>query len=144
MRFNRISVLALALGAGVVLAGAGFAADPSQREATMKQVSHAYKKLIALSRNGTFDAATNQENAAKITAALDQFKDMFPAGSEKADDKAGPNIWTDRAGFDTARTNAYDAALAVSKATDLAGFQSSFKTLAGTCKACHDKYRLSD
>ena len=144
MRPNRITVLALAVGTGLVLAGAGFAASPSQREATMKHIVHAYRAMITLSKKNKFDAAANQANAAKITAALDQFKDMFPAGSEKADNKAGPNIWTDRAGFEAARTSAYNAALAVSKSTDLASFQSSFKTLEGACKACHEKYRLSD
>jgi len=70
---------------------------------------------------------------------------MFPAGSGVGDTKARPEIWTDRAGFEQANTNALGRieALRVAAATgDAAAFQTQFGTLGPQgCGGCHRNYR---
>lgn len=89
-------------------------------------------------------SSTRQKPASRgaaIAADLDKFKDLFPEGSQNADDKALPQIWSDRAGFEAARNKARDAALALADSKDFAAFKTNFDTLGGSCKGCHDSYR---
>jgi cytochrome c556 len=143
MNGKKLSAVALGLCISVVLVGAGFAAE-NEREATMKMVNGSVKALSTMAKSGTFDAAVAQKEGNAIAADFDHFKDLFPEGSEKQDDKALPNIWTDRAGFEEHRMNAKNAALAVAAATDMDGFQTAMKTLGGACGACHKEYRAKD
>ena len=50
--------------------------------------------------------------------------------------------WTDRAGFDQAMKDAQAAATAMAAVTEEAAYVPAMKTLGGSCKGCHDKYRL--
>lgn len=89
-------------------------------------------------------AAKASYHADAIVAAFQQFGDAYPAGSDKGETKAKPNIWTDRAGFDKAGKDSYAAAVALADAAktgDQAKSVAAFKSLGGTCKACHDEYR---
>jgi cytochrome c556 len=140
MNWKRASAVGLGLCTMVVLVGVGFAAD-SERESTMKNVGRSLKPLVQMSKSDKFDQAEAQKDGAAIAGYLDHFKDLFPEGSEKQDDKALPTIWSDRAGFEQHRMDAKNAALAVATATDMASFQTAFKTLGAACGACHDKYR---
>ena len=140
MNWKRVSAVGLGVAISAAVVGSSFAALPDDREATMKHIKRAYRPLAEMFKKSTFDANEAGKRGNEIAAYLQQFKDLFPAGSERADDKASPNIWTNRAGFETARTNAYAAALAVTKATDAASFLVAYKTLGGTCTSCHDKF----
>jgi cytochrome c556 len=143
MNWKKVSAIGLGLCASVVLVGAGFAAD-NEREATMKNVGRALRPLVEMSKSGKFDQAEAQKDGAAIAGYFDHFKDLFPAGSEKQDDKALPTIWSDAAGFEEHRMNAKNAALAVASATDMTSFTTAFKSLGGACGACHEKYRAKE
>jgi cytochrome c556 len=125
------------------MVGAGFAAG-NEREDTMKHIGRSLRPLVEMSKSGKFDQAEVQKDGTAIAGYLDHFKDLFPAGTEKQDDKALPTIWSDAAGFEQHRVDAKNAALALAATTDLAGFQTALKTLGGTCGSCHDKYRAKD
>jgi len=64
--------------------------------------------------------------------------------SADLDTEAGPKIWSDRAGFETAvATFAADAAAGIKTAGESAdAFKAAFGKVAGNCKACHDAYRV--
>ena len=143
MNWKRVSAIGLGLCASVVLVGAGFAAD-SEREATMKNVGRSLRPLVAMSKSDKFDQAEAAKDGNAIAGYLDHFKDLFPEGSEKEDDKALPTIWSDRAGFEQHRMDAKNAALAVAASTDMASFQTAFKSLGAACGACHQKYRAKE
>jgi cytochrome c556 len=143
MNWKRVSAIALGLCVSIVLVGAGFAAD-NEREATMKKIGGSVKALTTMGKSGTFDQAVAQKEGNAIAADFDHFKDLFPEGSEKQDDKALPAIWSDRAGFEQHRMDAKNAALAVAAATDMDGFQMAMKTLGGACGACHKQYRAKE
>jgi cytochrome c556 len=64
-------------------------------------------------------------------------------GTEKGNPK--PNVWTERAKFDEAAKKMQDevARLAVAaKANNLDTLKAAFGKAAGTCKACHDDFRV--
>ena len=68
----------------------------------------------------------------------------FPEGSGRAPSEAAPAIWSDNEGFVTAASNhvgALDKLIAAAEAGDVDAVGAAFKTVAGTCKACHMKYR---
>lgn len=84
-------------------------------------------------------ALTMVANAANIPT-------LFPAGSDKGDTKAKPEIWTKfddfkgkAAGFGTAAENLAAAA----KSGDMNKLKAAFGAAGGACKACHDDYRAS-
>jgi cytochrome c556 len=140
VNWRRFSAACLGLIVCGALAGSSFAAATSEREATMKHVVHALRALNQMWKDNTFDPVAASQRATEIATYLQHFKDLFPAGSEQEDDKAGPRIWTDRAGFERARIDGINAALALAKVTDAAAFQAAMRNLGSTCKACHDKY----
>ena len=140
MNWKRVSAIGLGLCTSVVLVGVGFAAD-SERTMTMKSIGGALRPLVTMSKSGNFDQAEASKDGKAIADALDHFKDLFPAGSEKEDDKALPTIWSDPQGFEQHRMDAKNAALAIAASTDINGLQTALKSLGAACGACHEKYR---
>ncbi len=120
-----------------------YADTVSDREDAMKHVGKAYKAIAGMAKAGTFDQAEINANATLIATKLEEFKGLFPAGTETGDKQASPDIWANRAGFDAAGAAARDAATKLA-ATDEADFQAAFKELGAGCKACHTKFRLAD
>jgi cytochrome c556 len=141
--------LAFSAGFSIVLAGAwgaGLAADnpaAHQRHEAMETVQESFKPLRAIMvKEAPFDAAVVKKNATTILEKLKEAHGLFPEGSGGGESRAKPEIWTDKAGFDQAMKDAQAAAAAMAAVTDEAAFAAAFKTLGGSCKGCHDKYRL--
>ena len=68
----------------------------------------------------------------------------FPEGSDGAPSEASANIWLDPDGFKKAVNNFELASLKLinnSKEKDFDKTVDSFRSLAGTCKGCHQKFR---
>ena len=68
----------------------------------------------------------------------------FPEGSGSAPSEAAPAIWIDNEGFVAAASNhvsALDKLISAAEAGDASAVRAAFKAVAGTCKACHLKYR---
>lgn len=112
-----------------------------EREEAMETIGGAFKPIAAMAKAGTFDQAEVSEKAQLIAAQLQHFQGLFPDGSEKADGAANANIWTDRTGFESARTRAHDAALQLAAVSDPAAFPGAAHQLQEACGACHSKYR---
>ena len=83
-----------------------------------------------------------KKNATTIVDKLKEAHGLFPEGSGGGDSRAKPEIWTDRAGFDKAMKDAQAAAAALAAVTDEAAYGNALKNLGGSCKTCHDMYRL--
>lgn len=77
------------------------------------------------------------------TAALGM-GDQFPEGSMTEKSEASPKIWTDRAGFDAAVAKfiADTAGAAAAKPASADAFKPLFGKVAGSCKGCHEGYRV--
>jgi cytochrome c556 len=139
----------LAYSAGLTIAVAGawgavFAADPAhQRHEAMEMVQESFKPLRAIAvKEAPFDAAVVKKNATTILERLKEAHGLFPEGSGGGETRAKAEIWTDRAGFDQAMKDAQAAATAMAAVTEEAAYVPAMKALGGSCKACHDKYRL--
>jgi cytochrome c556 len=79
--------------------------------------------------------------------------DFFPEGSGTGGatkTAASPKIWEDAAGFQAALDKFRTAAAAALQASgengppDQAAFKTAVEPVLGTCKNCHDTYRLED
>jgi cytochrome c556 len=137
----RHAVIAAAILTSTIAIGSSFAAVSDDREATMKNVMASFKVLVGISKSGKFDAAEAKARGTAIAADLEKFKDLFPDGSQNADNKALPQIWSDRPGFEAARNKAREAALSLASSQDFTTFKAGFDALAAGCKGCHDSYR---
>ena len=147
MRLSK-RTLAYCAGMSVGLAGAwgtGLAAEnpAHQRHEAMETVQESFKPLRAIAvKEAPFDAAVVKKNATTIVDKLKEAHGLFPEGSGGGDSRAKPEIWTDRAGFDKAMKDAQAAAAALAAVTDEAAYGNALKNLGGSCKTCHDMYRL--
>ena len=70
---------------------------------------------------------------------------LFPPGTEQGHNtKAKAEVWSDRAGFEKAASNANAQAeklIQLADANDKAGFATQFQALGNACGACHRPYR---
>jgi len=129
--------LALCLGSFATTSDADVAND---RVASMKRIRNSFRVLVDMAKAGTFDAAQVQSGAFDIVAEFIVFKDLFPTGSQNADQAARAEIWTDRAGFDAAWEAGDSAASNLGTVTSADAFVSALETLAAACRSCHRKY----
>ncbi len=94
-----------------------------------------------------FDAVAANEALAAMRAAVEGFGDLYPDGTEgQTSNKflAGPKVWTDRAGFEAEIAKfeaALDAAIAANP-QDQAALGAAFGAVGGSCKSCHEGYRI--
>ena len=146
MRLSRPAVASL-LVAGLVLGAslAVLAADAfHERQMAMEAVGDAMKPLGAIAKKQVpFDAAAVKASATTIAENLEKAAKLFPAGSGGGESKARPEIWTDAAGFEKAMKDAHAAAVALQSVKDEAAFGPALGALGGTCKSCHDRYRMA-
>jgi cytochrome c556 len=139
----------LLLAAIVLLFGPAFAADDPilQRQELMENMKDkAWRPIVGMSKGELgFDVAAVAEALTAMGEVTPAFGDLFPPGSESGHDtEALPEIWTDREGFDQKLAD-YDAVIeAASSAVpqSVEELQLTVKNIAGTCKGCHDLYRV--
>ena len=133
---------ALAIGATAVMAQGDVIA---QRKDAMKGVGDATKPVGAMLKGEQkFDLAAVQ-NALKVYASVSKDYDkFFPATSKTGGETtAAPKIWDDMAGFKAGLGKLNVAATAAAAAIkDEASFKAEMGKVLGTCKACHDDYRV--
>jgi cytochrome c556 len=134
------------LAAGGLILGTSLVAraDAFQdRHMAMETVNDAMKSLGAIAKKqAPFDAAVVKASAKTIADKLKEASTLFPAGSGGGESLAKPEVWTDAAGFEKTMKDAQAAAVALQSVADEAAFRPALGALGGSCKACHDKYRL--
>lgn len=155
MKKNMAAGIALALGLGLIGAGAGYAASSTDdliaiRQAEMKTNMKAMKALVAIIKGETpYDQAAVDAAAKSIKDATadSQAKGAWDASTQSGGTvKTGakPEIWSDAAGFADA-WKALDTAVAgLASVKDEAGLKAAFPALGSACKGCHEKYRAAE
>ncbi len=142
---SKLILAATAIVLGTTLANAGGHLPWEPRQKAMKAVGANTKAIGDMLKGATtFDAAKANASLAAMQAAVVGLEDMFPDGSESAESEAGPKVFSDRAGFNTAIAKFQaDLATAVAAAPqDKAAVQASFGMVAANCKSCHEAYRV--
>lgn len=86
-----------------------------------------------------------------MAAVAQAFGDYFPEGSaDPARSDAAPRIWEDAAGFETELTEFREITATALEAAgkdgpaDAAAFQAALQPVLGTCRSCHETYRLEN
>ena len=90
------------------------------------------------------DFETIEKSATTLHNWSKEMIKYFPEGSDGAPSEASANIWLDPDGFKKAVNNFELASLKLinnSKEKDFDKTVDSFRSLAGTCKGCHQKFR---
>ena len=109
--------------------------------------------LLAACEQAPETAPTSEAASAELAAVPKESAtmiDWFPEGTgpeSGVETEALPVIWENKADFNLKVTALQDAAALLDSAAqtgDIAAIGAAFKTTGGTCKACHDKYRLDD
>ena len=123
--------------------------DPRHlRHELMEDVGKAAKPLGQMAKGEMdYDLEVFLASMTTFKESAESFGDLFPEGTETgADTEAAPAIWTDRAGFDAALVKWQEATQAaidarpetLEEAKPVAG------RVFGTCKNCHDTYRIEE
>lgn len=143
-----------ALGLSLFVAGSAVAAVKPEvaihyRQAAYTMIGWNFGPMVQMVRGKLpWDAAAFARHAERVAFIAPQLAEGFPEGSGSgAETEARAEIWTDAAGFkskmdDFVRESQRLAEVA--RAGDEAKTKEQFKTTAGTCKACHDSYRVDD
>ena len=147
------TVTLVALGAAV--AAAPLLAQNANRGAQqIKYRQSAYTILGAqmgimgamASGRAPYDAKAFQTAADRAAVLASIAAETFPAGSDTgAPTKAKPEIWAQQAEFQKLMKDLTDRSTALAQAArsnNLDTIKPAVGALGGTCKACHDKYKL--
>ena len=90
------------------------------------------------------DFGTIEKSATTLYNWSKEMIKYFPEGSDGAPSEASADIWLDPEGFKKAVNNFELASLKLinnSKEKDFDNSVDAFRSLAGTCKGCHQKFR---
>jgi cytochrome c556 len=151
----RVSVLAAAAVVSVVGAGVAYAALPKDKALAIMHSRHEGMEKIGdtnkllrreLTSSAPFAPAV-KSGAATIFDLSKRASGWFPAGTgpEMGNTGAKPEIWQNQKDFQVKLRN-FQAAAAAFNATaaagDLNAAKARYSDLNGTCKACHDTYRM--
>lgn len=120
------------------------------RQAQLKKMGKAFKAISDQLKAGSPDLAQIQAAAAVVPKEAAGMVDWFPDGTgpeSGVKTEALPIIWENKADFADKVTAMQEAAAkleTVAQEGDVAAIATAFQSTGGTCKACHDKYRLDD
>ncbi len=138
--------------AGIVAAGAAWAHGGAtgivkERMDAMSDIGEQMKAVGRMLRAGSYDPALVSSAGATIAGHGGKtLVDLFPEGSLEAPTEASPAIWTDRAKFQAYSDDLQAAARAMKQLADRGAdkqeIAGAFATLGGTCKTCHEAFRI--
>ena len=118
------------------------------RHEGMETIGKNNKVVVRELQGGSPDVATVRAAAATIAKLSMEASAWFPEGTGPESGKTGakPDIWKpeNKADFAAKLHDFQIAAPAFANSTagtDVNAMKARFKTMSGTCKACHDKYR---
>lgn len=119
-----------------------------ERQANFESIGDEFKAIRGQLEGGSPDMAAIEKNAQTISANAALITDHFPAGTgmdSGADTEALESIWEKPAEFETAALDLVKASGGLATITstgDAAAVGEQVKVMGGTCKSCHDKFRL--
>ncbi|MCR9239619.1 MAG: cytochrome c [Alphaproteobacteria bacterium] len=138
--------IALITGVSTLAIHMALADSVSDRNAAMKDVGKAMKSLADTAKGAVeFVGEDVEKNAQTIVSLFEVARPLFDNGEEVSGSRAKATIWSDAAGF----SKEFDDGIAAAKAVADAGaeydedaFKAAFGELGGSCKSCHESYRL--
>ncbi|SIN99693.1 Cytochrome c556 [Parasphingorhabdus marina DSM 22363] len=120
------------------------------RQGQLEKIGESFKTISDQLKSDSPDVAAIQAAAASVPENATGMADWFAEGTgpdSGVETDALPIIWEEKDDFLAKVTAMQEAAVALVAATeggDVAAIGAAFRETGGTCKACHDKYRLDD
>ncbi|WP_269584016.1 c-type cytochrome [Roseibium sp. Sym1] len=149
MRIGRTGLVVLT---GIFVAGAAWAQEGAtgvvkERMDAMSDIGDQMKIIGKMMKSGPYDTATLATASGNIAGhAGPALLKLFPEGSIQETSDAKQEIWTDWPKFQALAGDLEASAQALKDlAEDGAGKEltsAAFGTLAGTCKSCHETFRV--
>lgn len=146
-----LTCVAVCAAAATALPAAAQFAKPEDavkyRKAGMTMIAAHFGRIGAMANGrAPYDAAAAQANA-DVVASLASlpFAGFVEGTSGTAKGEPKANVWTERAKFDAGAKDMVDAVnklQAAAKSNNLDQLKAAFGTAGGTCKNCHDNYRV--
>jgi len=136
------------LGVALVAATAVTAADNpiASRQTIMKNVGASMGGLGKMAKGELeFDAVTAEFALRTLNVASHGYGELFPEGSDTgAENRAAPEIWSDRAGFDAeiAKLQESTGAAVAAPPTSVEELGQTLASVGDSCKTCHEGFRL--
>lgn len=143
-----LAALSVAAGLAVAFSGASVAQQDAiaKRKAIMKEVGGATKMASQMIKGELpYDAKAAEAGMLKIANGWAEFAKLFPKGTETGGETtAAPTIWKDFKDFDAKGVKMSQAAATAAKeaAKGADAFKAAFPAVGGTCKGCHEVYRV--
>jgi cytochrome c556 len=156
MKFSFVAGVLLLAACGQGGATSDASGDPAigavieARQKALKDTGGAFKAISDQLKADSPDMARIKAAAASVPTLTDSMADWFPVGSGPEsgfETEALPAIWENKDDFLTKVSNFQEAAANLNAAAmggDAAAISAAFRNTGGTCKACHDEYRLDD
>ena len=136
-------LFSLSLLSASAFAHKGASGIVKERMDEFKASQQALKQIFAAVKSADLDAVAPL--AEQIKAWAEKMPDYFPEGSDDSPSEAAPAIWTDFDGFRLSASRHAEAAsglITAANSGDVSAAVTAARTLAGTCKSCHQSYRL--
>lgn len=146
--FTLTVLLASGLGLGAVWAHSGATGIVKERMDAMTEIGDSVKSVGQMLKG---EAPYNRERIAAAGQAIaghagQALTDLFPEGSLHAPSEASPEIWADWAEFSKIAGTLKESAVALSDLAEAGAGEkdiaAAFGNVAGTCKACHEAFRI--
>lgn len=119
-----------------------------QRQENFEAIGDAFKAIRTQLKEDSPDLAAIATSAGDINERAGKITGLFPEGTsmdDGFDTEALASIWESPEEFEKAAANLVEASAALKTAAesgDAAATGEAAKTMGGTCKACHDKFRV--
>lgn len=139
-----LPVITVGLVAGAALAHTNVA-NPAvkARMGAMMEISDDVKTLVRMSRGEiAFDGTEATAAFARIVSNAEAVPDLFEASETDPASEAAPDIWENWDDFVSRAEALKVAAEAGAGVPDAAALGSAMQEVAGTCRDCHDRYKL--
>ena len=140
----------VAAGIGLIVVGGTALAQQSlqdlsaERRGLMRQQLQAVRAITPVVQAGGEPRSVLQQAEAVLSTAQRK-RTLFPPGSDRDDDRARPEIWSNRAEFDRAGAALIEAAqrlVAAASANDRTAFAAAFQATTAACTSCHQQFQL--
>ncbi len=153
LKAARRLVLTVAIAAMLLPGAAMSQGQPTKGEQALKYRKAVYQAMAwnvgpmgAMAQDKMpYDAAEFAMRADRVAALTPMLSESYsPESRTVTGSKAKPELWTNRADFDSKMKDLVDRSATLSqvaKSGDAAKSKAAFFDMANACKACHDKYK---
>jgi len=142
-----LTAIAVTMGISVSAAADTTPEDAFDYRAAIMTTLRGHLVAASMTMRGLVDDNGQIVNHARgIASSATEFGDIFQEGSNVGDSEALPVIWEEPEDFAAAIAKLQEASAAfvvAAESGDAEAIGGAFRNLGGSCRGCHDKYRVA-